>query len=86
MARIDDYEFGREATQDEIDFKDQVREVWNNSKYQMAVSTTDPPNWASNAGEFALTLAGGSANLYVAWSANVLGSTNNWVRVARAAT
>ena len=86
MSRLDDYEFGREATQDLIDFKDQVREVWNNSKYQMTVTTTDPPNWASNPGEFALTLAGGSANLYVAWSTNTIGGTSSWVRLARAAT
>ena len=85
MAKLDDYDLTKPG-QGAEDFKDSVRDILNNGKYQITVTTTDPPSWASNPGEMVLTLAGGSANFYVAWSANVLGTSSNWVRIARAAT
>ena len=77
--KIQDYEFGREANKEQIDFKDDVRDLLNNGKYQFAVGTAAPTHNA-NPGEGFMVLAGGSAQFYLCWTANT------WVRMVMAAT
>ena len=85
IAKIEDYELGKEATQDEIDFKDRVREVWNNGKYQGNFLTTVPPTYSANRGEFCFGLSAGRIVLYVSYSDTTL-TTSSWLNLASAAT
>ena len=80
MTKLDDFEFGREATQDLIDFKDATRELLNNGKYQASFLTTNPPTHNAEPGEHCWVLAGGSVALYVARS------VNTWLRLVSATT
>ena len=77
MARLDDYEF-RQLPQELIDFKDDVRDIINNRKFDHSI-VTGTPTYAANTGEFALYVvaaAVGSSALYVK-------TGNSWSVVAQ---
>ena len=65
MAKVDDYEFKR-LPQQLIDFKDDVRILLNNGKYQSQfITATTAPNFAGNAGESVFVLNAASGEWYV---------------------
>lgn len=74
MTKINDYDFRRESV-DAQDFKDEVRNVWNNGKYQFPSGST-VPTYSANIGEAFLYLSGTAGRLYiyggVAWDAAAL--------------
>ena len=75
MSRLDDYEF-KGVNQQQIDFKDDVRDLVNAGKFQFSI-VTGTPTFAGGTGEFVVFLAGvnstNSSTLYVktgnSWSA-----------------
>lgn len=64
MSKLDDTEF-KGVSQAVVDFKDDVRDMLNNGKYQSSVATTGIPGWVANVGESAFYSSGSDRRLYL---------------------
>ena len=69
MSKLPDYDFGRQVVQDQLDFKDDVRDMLNNGKYQIQ-SGTAVPTYNANPGELYIRVNSTSVVLYTCYSAN----------------
>ena len=79
MSKLDDTEF-KGVSQAVVDFKDDVRDMLNNGKYQSSVATTGIPGWVANIGESAFYSSGSDRRLYLkATSSN---TSKGWQLVA----
>ncbi len=63
MSKIDDYEFIDVPTEVTL-FKDDVRDLLNNGKYQMQLLTATP-TFSGNPGEFCVVRNGTNSILYI---------------------
>ena len=78
MGRIDDYEF-KAKDQQLSDFKDDLLDLINHSKFQFSISEGAIPAWNANEGEFALYQNGSDRRLYVRFN-------SAWVQLASSTT